>query len=230
MGIKSDYRSKQKIEVLFIGNSYTYYNQMPDMVSALSKVNKNSKYYIAADSVTAGGATLEMHWKNRNALNAIKKKKWDYIVIQGQSLTMMFPQTRRSFDRYLNKFVSEIRTHSPNTRIVLFSTWQRENGDPIYTQMGFDYSSMLDTVQKNYYYYANHYNLDVVYTGSYFYGANKLGIDTYHDGSHPNVLGSYIVAKLFYKKFIPDAKVSCDDINYIYGISKESCHQVARLF
>lgn len=226
LGFKSDYKSKQKIDVLFIGNSYTTFNEMPEIVSSLSKISKGSDYYIEAESVVAGGATLEYHWKGNNALQALKSKNWDYVVFQGQSFTMMFSERMKSFDIYLGKFVNEIKKSTPETKVILFSTWPRQRGHSLYAKLGFGYNDMLDTVQKNYHYYASKYKLDVLYTGSYFYNVNKNGYDTYSDGSHPNLMGSYLVALLFYKKFIPGANTSCEDVGLIYDIKQKECEAI----
>ena len=82
---------------------------MPDIVSSLSKVNKDSRYHVKSDSVAFAGSTLEMHWNKGKALKAIKSKKWDYIVLQGQSSTMMYDNTMKSFDVHLAKFLTEIK-------------------------------------------------------------------------------------------------------------------------
>ncbi|MDA0781073.1 MAG: hypothetical protein PQ612_00915 [Rickettsiales bacterium] len=220
---------RKKVEVLFIGNSFTYYNQMPDMLSAISKFNGNSAYYIESDSVAYGGFTLEKHWEKKQALQKINSKKWDYIIFQGQSSTMVSVNGKNSFDNYLKAFVESIRSVSPDTRIILFSTWSYHENSSFYFKNGIDYFTMLKDTQEGYYQFAKKFNTGVVYTGTPFYEANKRGINPYSDGHHPNRNGSYLVAILFYKNLISDANVNCEDIKFAYGINEKVCNSMKEI-
>src|SRR5437870_3915236 len=70
------------ISVLFIGNSYTFFNNLPRLVSALSM---NEDRPLRTESVTQGGYTLEHHWQDGKALAAIQQGGWDYVVLQEHS-------------------------------------------------------------------------------------------------------------------------------------------------
>ena len=72
----------QSLEVLFIGNSYTYANNMPQMVSEIALSFGDSLIY---ETSTPGGATFNIHSTNISTLNKISQKPWDYIVLQAQS-------------------------------------------------------------------------------------------------------------------------------------------------
>ena len=50
--------SQQNKEVLFLGNSYTYVNDLPNMVKQIALSFGDSLNY---DQNTPGGATLQMH-------------------------------------------------------------------------------------------------------------------------------------------------------------------------
>ena len=69
-------------KVLFIGNSYTYFNSMPSMVSQIATSTGNTLIY---DSHTPGGATLYDHANNSTAETKINSNDWDYVVLQAQS-------------------------------------------------------------------------------------------------------------------------------------------------
>lgn len=76
-------QAENPLRVLFLGNSYTYYNSLPDMVSALSQSTPGRR--IEAKSVTRGGATLADLWKLTNALEVLRAGSWDVVVLQDQS-------------------------------------------------------------------------------------------------------------------------------------------------
>ena len=69
----------KSLQVLFIGNSLTYANDLPLMVQAIAKAAGRSMY---VESVTAGGANLEDQWNNGEAPKAISHQKWDIVVLQ----------------------------------------------------------------------------------------------------------------------------------------------------
>ncbi len=52
------------LRVLFAGNSYTYYNDMPAVVAELGAATGAP---IEVDAVTMGGATLRDHWMSTGA-------------------------------------------------------------------------------------------------------------------------------------------------------------------
>ncbi|MEO8453334.1 MAG: SGNH/GDSL hydrolase family protein, partial [Gemmatimonadota bacterium] len=69
-------------KVLFIGNSYTYFNNLPAMVSALGRGDGRP---IQTAMIVRGGATLDDHWKGDSAAAAIRRGGWTHVVLQEQS-------------------------------------------------------------------------------------------------------------------------------------------------
>lgn len=68
-----DVQAKDEISVLFIGNSLTYNNDLPKMVAALVKADKQRPLYHERE--TPGGCTFEKHWKDGKALAKIQSRK-----------------------------------------------------------------------------------------------------------------------------------------------------------
>ena len=69
-------------QVLFLGNSYTYVNDLPQLlVEVAASVGDN----VIKDQNTPGGYTLEGHSTNVTSLNKIKQGTWDFVAIQEQS-------------------------------------------------------------------------------------------------------------------------------------------------
>lgn len=116
-----DGQTKDEINVLFIGNSLTYYNDLPKMVAALAKADKQRPLHYERE--TPGGCTFEKHWKDGKALAKIQSRKWDYVVLQDNS---QGPLTKRAsmFD-HAKKFDSEIKKQGAKT--LLYMTWALQN-------------------------------------------------------------------------------------------------------
>src|SRR4051812_45886499 len=72
----------QTFHVLFIGNSYTYVNNLPQIVADVASSMGDSLIY---DSYAIGGYTLEQHFADSNCTNKIKAGGWDYVILQEQS-------------------------------------------------------------------------------------------------------------------------------------------------
>ena len=70
----------QPLHVLFIGNSLTYVNDLPAIVSALAEASGGQR--IACEAVASGGYSLEDHWQHGDALAAIRRGTWNVVVLQ----------------------------------------------------------------------------------------------------------------------------------------------------
>jgi hypothetical protein len=70
--------------VLFIGNSYTYVNDLPALVVGLADAAGGRR--IEVDRHLVGGCTFERHVKETKAIEKIRQKKWDVVVLQENSL------------------------------------------------------------------------------------------------------------------------------------------------
>ncbi len=68
--------------VLFIGNSYTYVNNLPDMFRELASSDRRS---VETRMVAPGGWRLRDHLEKGDARKALGDGKWDYVVLQDQS-------------------------------------------------------------------------------------------------------------------------------------------------
>ncbi len=71
---------QQAIRVLFIGNSYTYVNDLPWLTQQLAESAKETRT-LETEMVVVGGATLKSHWKRGKALRLLKAKQWDYVGV-----------------------------------------------------------------------------------------------------------------------------------------------------
>ena len=116
------------IRILFIGNSYTYVNNLPELVRGLA-AGMSPAVSIETRQVTEGGATLRKLWNAGAALSAIRGERWDWVVLQEQSslgATMVNGQAiisdpSRLFWPAVRQFDQEIRRRGARTVVLL--TW-----------------------------------------------------------------------------------------------------------
>jgi hypothetical protein len=118
--------------ILFIGNSYTYVNDLPSVVRAMAVSAGLPQPAIA--SHTAGGYTLVEHALNPQALALIDRGptngvSWDVVVLQEQSQTPAMAEeiapVRRILLAGITNLCLRIKQHHPQARIILYQTWAR---------------------------------------------------------------------------------------------------------
>ena len=179
----------QPIRVLFIGNSYTFVNDLPGAVKALSDA-AGGQPPLVVDSVTVGGAQLKDHWDAGIAAQRIAASEWDFVVLQEQSQTPLPAFGRDDFYLpYAKKFAQVIRDRGAIP--VLYLTWARPD-TPGFTQR--DWTASVTDLARD-------LKAEVAAAGiaKTMVEARVPGFNFYADpGGHPNPGGTYIVACSFY--------------------------------
>lgn len=178
-------QQKDSLRVLFVGNSYTFVSNMPQLVSLIS--NKTSTRLITSQS-TAGGATLSDHWNGEKGLNTkavIATGNYDVVVIQEHSMgTILNPQ---DFLTYSKKLCDLVKTTGAIP--YLYVTWAREKV-PQYQE----------TITETYKYAAQENECELVLVGEAWKLAKTWRPDVplfLEDGSHPSALGAFLTACVF---------------------------------
>jgi hypothetical protein len=193
-----DSKDDSKIRILFIGNSYTYFNNLPAMIAALA-VSAGQSKSLESQMVVIGAATLELHWQDGKALEVLKQGGWDYVVLQEQSTlghsfgTGNIPHIKDPavFHKYARLFDTEIKAIGAKTAFYL--TWARKNAPETQKQLTEAY---LDIAQE--------LNAIVAPVGIAWESAlsqrPELALHQ-DDMAHPNPAGSYLAACVFYAAF-----------------------------
>ncbi len=193
----------QHSDVLFLGNSYTGVNNLPDLVYQLSLSGGDS---IAQDSYTPGGYTFQMHSTDPNAIAKINARQWDFVVLQGQSQepSLDTPYVVNNVFPYATQLNNMVHTNDSCTQTIFYMTWGRKNGDasncaaypPVCTYLG-----MQQQLENRYVQMANDNHAIVAPVGVAWRNviATNPSYDLYMaDESHPSLYGSYLTACVFY--------------------------------
>jgi len=80
--INSYAQAKKKINVLFLGNSYTFYNNLPQLIKDIANANGDTLLF---DSNCPGGYTFANHFSDATTISKIKAQAWNFVVLQAQS-------------------------------------------------------------------------------------------------------------------------------------------------
>ena len=104
-------------QVLFIGNSLTFWNDLPGVLTAL--IDSAGAGSALINSLAVGGFSLEDHWKQGTARNAIALGGWDVVVLQqGASAS---PEGRQLLLEYTQLFSDDAAAVGAST--ALYMVW-----------------------------------------------------------------------------------------------------------
>lgn len=190
-------------KVLFLGNSYTQYNNMASITASIANSLGDT---LTHDQSVPGGHTFEGHNSNATSLSKINANNWDYVVLQEQSQKPSFHPSQVAAETYpfADSLNRKIKANDSCTTVMFYMTWGRENGDasncggypPLCT-----YEGMQQRLRESYLEMGQTHNAEVAPIGMVWKAIRDSfpTIDLYNaDESHPSLTGSYLVACTFY--------------------------------
>ncbi len=195
-------KAQSALRVFFIGNSYTYFNNLPALVANIAQ-SMGDEMTCAGN--TPGGCTLEMHSSNAS-METICRGGWDFVVMQEQSHLPAFPieQVEEMVFPFAERLADSVYAFNPDAEPMFFMTWGRKNGDtefgPLYPLMS-TYEGMDSLLYERYMYMGAANNASVCPVGRVWHHLrdHHSEIELYQpDGSHPSLAGSYAAACAFY--------------------------------
>lgn len=193
--------AQDTLSVLFLGNSYTYCNNLPELVQSLSA---SAGKTLIVDSNTPGGCSIANHVHNATSIQKISQGTWNYIVIQEQSqiptidyyrYNMMYPA--------ITELKSIAEQYNPCTRIITYMTWGRRFGGQqcddgnVHCSPDFvDFNHMQDTLTSAYTEICDMLSMQCAPVGVSWQSVLNDTALLLHSGdnSHPNLDGSYLAA------------------------------------
>jgi hypothetical protein len=214
----------QDKSILFIGNSYTYSNNLPLMVYNLGLNNGDSITY---DSSTPGGHQFNQHVTNPITLGKINSRNWDAVILQEQSQLPALPEEIAGFQYsppHADSLNTLIKENDSCTQVVFFMTWGRKYGDASFCEevpAVCTYLGMQQELRNTYLAMAEENAAIVAPVGIGFKNviADDPAIELYvGDGSHPNLNGSYLSACIIYSSIYQKSPIGNA---YTSGLSPE---------
>jgi hypothetical protein len=191
---------KDAVDILFIGNSYTYRNSMPMLFQQIAE-SKGEQVHVR--HVTRGKYTFYLQSKRKAIKKALKYHQWDVIVLQGSSRDMLRDSVRMRKKTFpaIEQLLLDFKTTQPHARVYFYMTWPYKNGYSSDRSFNSD-KKMLQGIQDGYLNLKAKYNIPVIPVGSVWYHYKKSfpNNDLYvRDKSHPSFIGSYLVACVMYQ-------------------------------
>jgi hypothetical protein len=107
------------LQILFIGNSHMYTNNLPSMFTKLANAGGHP---VEADMAAKTGYLLEEHVEDPDTLNKINESKWDIVILQENSNIPQVP-SKRDEQMYPAARALNRRIRSIGAQTILFMTW-----------------------------------------------------------------------------------------------------------
>ena len=196
--------AKKTYSILFIGNSYTYYNDMPATV--FRKIADAAGVEVKVRSITNGGHTLEKMANPADPYGVQVQKalksgeKYDYVILQEQSVRPASKNAEK-FYQAVRSLVGRIRAIGAEP--VLYATWGRKTGHATLAEYGWTNESMTWRLAAAYEAIGKELNIPVAHAGLAFYDVYtaKSGVELYSsDSTHPSYAGSFLAANTIFAR------------------------------
>lgn len=230
-----------QVRILFVGNSSTYYNNMPNMVKGLATAAGQNVYI---ESITASSYKLhqfadETNVNGAKVYEALKSNKWDYVILQDH---------RDMIISNLKKTVAAVEKLNPyiqatGAELILYET-QSDYIGKSFSGDGFSYFLSNDEMQyymtKGYYTVGNRFGARIATSGVNFERCmtEYPEIELYNkDYIHPSATGSYLAACTIYgaifetsafgNEYLPGSEY--DTENLLAKVTKEDALKIQKI-
>jgi hypothetical protein len=188
-------RPGKSLKMLFIGNSFTARNDLPDLIARLAAARGKA---VQHDLISAGGASLRTHWNAGKALKQIKTGHYDYVILQEQSTLPIKNPTRM----HENVRLFDNAIQAAGSKTLLYMTWARQHA-----------LESQEAITDAYVSIGEELGATVVPVGvAWQRFLRKTDEPVLHDKdqSHPTLAGSYLAACVFYSVLFQESPVGLD--------------------
>jgi|FLOH01.1.fsa_nt_gi hypothetical protein len=215
------------LKVLYLGNSHTFWNELPQMTADLALSNGDT---IIFEANTPGGCTLG-HPENGHLFNPVSRAlidslNWDYVILQEHSLFAVINYYRDTYMYPGAKALDSLIKENYNcTKTIMQLIWGKKQGGQycINTHCSIEYNDfahMQDSLTTEYLRLVDTLSCILAPTGVAWKQSITNGdpVELFDfDESHPSLAGSYLAACVYYAIMF---QKSPEGISYFGGLSQ----------
>ncbi|MDH5032857.1 PKD domain-containing protein [Chryseobacterium cucumeris] len=192
----------QSDEVLFIGNSVTYFNDMPEIFKNIAASKGKN---LSVTTHTPGGTGFVNHVDDASLYQKIRSKNYKYVIMQpgtAESAGHSYPVSVTA--ERGRKIRDSIRKYSPCSKIFLYEIpYGVPSANEYNTYFAFQ-KKIKDSITKM----SNLMQVEMVPAGEsarhYYNSSQDLALHGSYNDIHPGPKGSYLVAATMYSAIFQD--------------------------
>jgi hypothetical protein len=182
-------------DVLFVGNSRMYVNDMPSMVRKIAdSAGAPVKYRVRMWAKPGWRFTDHV---GAAQVQALLDQRWDRVILQGNSGAHVDQESRAQFSYDGARLLEEAKQAGSPTSLIVGWTYGPNvfADDPPGTR-----ESYHRTIQHDYRALAGYSGAGLIDVGTGWLRTEKAapGLDLAPDGNHPSVYGTYLAALMVY--------------------------------
>lgn len=210
-----DHKEEKMLNILFLGNSLMYYNDMPELFEKMAKTMGKK---VNVRSVTKGSATISDFANEKTDVGAeatqlLENNPWDIVIIEPSRRISPYENTVKEAELASAKMIQALAKNAGGD-VLLYSVWGNNNGsvgEYKADSSSLSYSSVASHVmaRKPHTAFLHQVNLEfaealggvkLAPAGYAFENCmSKYDYDLYHsDERHPSPIGSYLAAAVIY--------------------------------
>jgi len=217
--------------MLFLGNSYTMYNNLPFIIKTFciktGKTIYQDDHLVENTGLTDWAVSTEVEEK-------IVSRQWDYIIIQGSGMHTAYPEIYYPDPVFepLKSLKESILNNCDSTRIIFIMPWAFEDGMTWLEGWTDDFEDMQIKIYNNTLKYCNDLDIMVAPVGWAWYKVLEQKAYPLHylhieDYNHPSPTGSYLMGCVIYSTVFLEgtrgidyyAALDIKEAQYLQGIS-----------
>jgi len=217
-------RAQDTTKILFIGNSFTFFNNMPQMVQSLAD---SAHLPVLIGMHTPGGVSVGdiaqgsmAHMNNPALFSLIRSRKWDFAVLQdnqGRFIrdSAVFSPASLVVQGHLN-IMDSVKANNSCAKMILFGGWAFKNGSPPYGNTGIE---LIKRILVNYRVLNDTMKEVIAPIGEAWTRAiNYLpAVNLWDaDDAHPSYAGSYLTASVIFSTIF---NLPAKTLDYSAGLS-----------
>ena len=190
------------VRILFIGNSLTHAENMPDMLVGLAQADGVN---LEVTQHSPDGATLAAHAANPEVHKLLGAGNWHYVVMQDQSQrpAVREEQVRKDSDPGVATLARLARAGSPRVKLLFYMHAAKRDGDPFHAASLPEvstYDGMQQRIDASYRRWSREQNGMIVPVGVAWRRVRMEcpDIELHCDDTHPTKAGAYLIACTFY--------------------------------
>lgn len=181
-------KNQKKLRILFIGNSHTYFNDMPERVA---EQFRKEQYDCEVTMIAHGGWFLEQHVNEPDVRFNILYGHYDYVVLQEHAHPFGPEEKFYGAVRQLNQWILEA-----GSKAVIYMTWAKKDEEFNQERMTLAHEQIADEL-----------GMLLAPVGKYWweYMRSYPDIEMYYkDGQHASPDGSRFAAKYIWNAIETD--------------------------
>ena len=197
-----------KKKILFVGNSYTYFHDMPECIFA--PMAREAGLDVDVQAVTHGGYKLSWYADPENPegqrlRSVVKDRHYDYIVLQDHSLSTI--EDPGAFFGGLRAMKELLEAHTE--KFILYSTWGRKPGCVTLEEIGMTNEEMTRHIAEHYTEAGERLRMLVAHVGRAFVAYRQAHPEEelyFEDLHHSSALGSTVAAREILNTILADCQ------------------------